>query len=214
VGGIDTVSVDLSQDPIVNAIHGGIRRGIEVTIENGCLGSAVILILSAIDTMAYLSMPEAQEDVARADFLSWAKRYIRFPGREQLDGADLYGARCSMLHTYGAQSKMSRDGSCRVILWMDHAEPPILSNSKIPGYVMVAVTGLCDSLFQGMDRFFVDIFREPQSKQAALVNQRFNKLVHEMSTQEVMRATDGEPSPGPAKGGRSVKRRLTETKLG
>lgn len=49
---------DLSQDPIINVIHNNIRKGIDVTIGNKCLGSAVILILSAIDAMAYLGMPE------------------------------------------------------------------------------------------------------------------------------------------------------------
>jgi hypothetical protein len=98
----------LSDDPIINVIHGGIRKGIIVTIENGCLGSAVILILSAIDAMAYLSMPESQQDVTRTDFVRWADKYTRFPGREQLTGEDLYGARCAMLHSYGARSRMSR----------------------------------------------------------------------------------------------------------
>ena len=60
---------DLSKDPIINGIHKGIRRGIEVAIQNGCLGSAIILVYSGIDAMAYLGMPTAQEDVTREDFL-------------------------------------------------------------------------------------------------------------------------------------------------
>ncbi len=34
------MSVDPNEDLIINVIHGGIRRGIEVTIDNGCFGSA------------------------------------------------------------------------------------------------------------------------------------------------------------------------------
>jgi hypothetical protein len=139
--------------------------------------------------MGYLAMPEAQEDVTKADFINWAEKYISFPGREQLSGADLYGARCAMLHTYGAQSKMSRNGDCRVILWMDHAVPPILRNAQLPGYVMVSVTALRDALFEGIDRFLVTVFKDPKSKQAEIVNGRFNRLVHKMSTQDVLRAT-------------------------
>lgn len=181
------MSVDLNEDPIINVIHGGIRRGIEVTIDSGCFGSAVILILSAIDTMGYLAMPESQEDVTRSDFINWAEKYIRFPGGEQVNGVDLYGARCAMLHTYSAQSRMSRNGKCRVILWMDHAVPPILSDPKLPGYVMVSVTALRDAFFEGMYRFLVDVFRDSKSKEAETVSRRFNKLVHKMSTEEVLR---------------------------
>jgi hypothetical protein len=50
--------VDLSRDPIINAIQNGIKRGIRVALENGCLGSAVILILCGVDAMAYLAMPD------------------------------------------------------------------------------------------------------------------------------------------------------------
>jgi hypothetical protein len=70
------------QDLII--IHSSIRRGINVTLENECESSAVILILSAIDAMAYLAMPESQQDVRPDDLIAWADQYIRFPGKNQL----------------------------------------------------------------------------------------------------------------------------------
>ena len=94
-----------------------------------------------------------------------------------------------MLHTYGAQSRMSREGKCRVILWMSHAVPPIMTHPATPGYVMVSVPDLRDSLFAGIDRFLIEVFREPNSKRAALMNRRLAKLVHSMATDEVLRAT-------------------------
>jgi len=178
-----------SEDPVINALHKGIRRGINVTIENNCISSAVVLILSAIDTMAYLAMPETQEDVTRKDFVEWAEKYIRFPGREQLTGLDLYGARCAMLHSFGAQSRLSREGQCRVILWTAPAVPSILSQPHVPGYVLVAVDALRDALFLGMDRFLIDIYKEPLSNRAKLVDKRFNSLVQEMSTADVISST-------------------------
>jgi hypothetical protein len=77
---------DLSRDPIINAVHNGIKRDIRVAIENDCLGSAVILILSGIDSMAYLSMPAKQDDVTRSDFVRWAERYISFVATKNLPG--------------------------------------------------------------------------------------------------------------------------------
>lgn len=83
---------DLSKDPLINAVHNGIKRGIRVALENDCLGSAVILILSGIDAMAYIAMSASQDDVTRGDFVRWAEKYITFPCSEQLTGLDLYGA--------------------------------------------------------------------------------------------------------------------------
>jgi hypothetical protein len=175
--------VDLSQDPIINVIHNGIRKGINVTLENGCEGSAVILILSAIDTMAYLSMPQEQEDVTKTDFIGWADRYIRFPGTEQLTGADLYGARCAMLHSYGIVSQLSREGKCRMVAYMDASNPPVRFNAAVSReLVLVSVPALKIALFQGIDRFLIDTYKDPNSKAAKLAGERFRNLVHKIPT--------------------------------
>src|SRR5437016_9238596 len=103
---------DLSLDPIINVIHKGIRRGIQVTFENGCLGSCLILIYAAMDAMASLERPANVKSVRREDFIAWADKYIRFPCKEQLTGIDLYGARCALIHQYGIESDLSRGGDC------------------------------------------------------------------------------------------------------
>ena len=110
--------MDLSQDPVINAVHNGIKRGIRVALENDCLDSAVVLILSGIDAMVYITMPAGQDDVTRDDFVKWAEQYIKFPCSEQLTGLDLYGARCAMLHSYSTASKLSREGECRQVGYM------------------------------------------------------------------------------------------------
>ncbi len=176
-----------SQDPIINVIHGSIRKGINVTLEHECYPSAVILVLSAIDAMAYLAMPEGQQDVRPNDFIKWADQYIEFPGKDQLAGADLYGARCAMLHNLGTQSKMSRNGQCRVILWMDKANPPIIFRPEVQRqYVMVSIVALRDALFEGMDRFLINLYENPNSKEAKLADERFQSFVHKIPTNDVM----------------------------
>lgn len=167
---------DLSEDPIINAIHNGIKRGIRVALENNCLDSAVILILSGIDAMAYISMPAGQGDVTRNDFVRWAEQYIRFPCSEQLTGLDLYGARCAMLHSYSTASKLSREGKCRQIGYTDKSVPevhfaPNVSNSL----VLVSVPALAEAFFAGVDKFLVHVFAD--KKKAPIAEQRLMKLV-------------------------------------
>jgi hypothetical protein len=167
------------RDPIINAIYGGIKRGIQVTIENECLDSAVKLILSGMDHMAYLSMPESQEDVRRADFVKWVDRYIELPCEEQLSGLDLYGARCAMLHTFGVVSKLSRKGQCRIVGYMDESVPEVRYNPEVSReLVMVSVPALAEAFFRGIDRFLIDLFSD--KKKAEIAEKRLGGLIQKL----------------------------------
>jgi len=159
---------NLAEDPLHNAVYMGIKRGIDVALANECYGSAVILILSAIDAMAYLSMLQDQEDVTKLDFIGWAERYIRFDCKEQLTGADLYGARCAMLHSYGVRSSMSRKGECRLVGYMSEAYPPVQYNPKVSTeLVLVSVPALRDALFKAIDTFLIELYANPQTAKVA-----------------------------------------------
>ncbi len=167
---------DVARDPIINAINNGIRRGIEVTVANGCYGSAVILIYSGMGSMAYLAMPANQRDVMGKDFIDWAGRYIKFPCKEQLTGADLYGARCAMVHTYSVYSKMSREGKCRLVGYMDKAVPEVMYDPGVSKeLVLVSVPALAEALFRGIDAFLIDAFSD--KKRAQVVEARMKNLV-------------------------------------
>ena len=150
-----------------------------MAIENDCLGSAVILILSGIDSMAYLAMPATQDDVTRSDFVRWAEQYIKFPCNEQLTGLDLYGARCAMLHNYGIASDLSRKGKCRQIGYMDRSVPEVRFEPKVSrDLVLVSVPALADAFFSGVDKFLLDLFVD--KKMASVAEQRLEKLVQAM----------------------------------
>jgi hypothetical protein len=174
----------LNEDPLHNAIYNGIKRGITVTIDNHCFGSAVILILSAIDAMAYLGMPTDQESVTRVDFIRWAEQFIHFDGPQQLTGADLYGARCAMLHSYGVRSSMSRKGECRLVGYMSESYPPIQYNPSVSReLVLVSVPALRDVLFKGIDDFLVYLFSD--SERAKLAEERLKNLVVTYDTKKL-----------------------------
>ena len=167
---------ELARDPVINAINNGIRCGIAVALDGGAFGSAAILIYAGIDSMAFLAMPEEQEDVNRNDFIDWSDQYIRFPCEEQVSGLDLYGARCAMLHNYSVYSRMTRNGECRVIGYMDNAIPAVQYNPNInTGLVLVSVTGLAEAFFQGIDTFLVDAFSNEARRE--ILEQRLRRLV-------------------------------------
>jgi hypothetical protein len=123
-------------------------------------------------------MPANQEDVGRKDFVSWVERYIKFPCKEQLTGLDLYGARCAMLHAYGARSKLSREGKCRMVCYMDKGIPEIRSKPHVKDLVIVSVPALADSFFRGIDEFLVNLFAN--TKKAAIAEERLKELMQEL----------------------------------
>jgi hypothetical protein len=167
----------MQKGSISNVIHEGIKRGIEVLLEHGCYRSALILIYAGIDAMAFLSMPVGQQDVKGADFIAWAEKYIHFPSKEQLTGLELYGARCGLLHTYSVISKLSREGKCREVGYVDDSVPEVIYHpEKHADLVMVSVTGLAEAFFRGVDRFIIEAFGDPV--RAPLAVERLQTLIH------------------------------------
>jgi hypothetical protein len=169
----------LANDPIINAVYGGIKRDIDVALDNRCLRAAIILIYSGIDTMARLAMDAAKTGVEKSDFIAWVDRYIHFPCKEQLTGLDLYAARCAVLHTYTTDSGLSRAGKARRIGYMDHAVPEVVYNASVDAtLVLVSIKALRDSFFAGIDRFFVEAFAD--AAREAIVEKRLRELLHEL----------------------------------
>ena len=166
----------LSKDPLTNAVHDGIKRGIRVCLENNCLGSAVILVYSGIDAMAYLGMPLDQADVGKTDFIDWCDKYIRFCGGQQLTGRELYGARCGVLHTYGVESRLSRRGDCRKLGYMDRSDPEIwYAPSDNPNFALVSIEALANAFFVAVDRYLIDLFAD--ASRAPVAEKRLRTLL-------------------------------------
>lgn len=78
------------EDPVTNAIYGGIKEDIKTLLNAERFRGALLLIYAGIDCMASIGMAEGQEDVTRDDFVAWAERYIQFPGKQQLSGRSLF----------------------------------------------------------------------------------------------------------------------------
>lgn len=166
----------LIQDPLTQLVHFNIKKGINVCLDNGCVSSAVILVYSGMDTMTYLNLPAGREAVNRTEFMRWAGRYIRFHCKEQLSGADLYGARCAMLHQHGVTSTLYREGKCRRIAYMNESVPEVRFNRNVSSdVVVVSARALAEAFFQWMDDFLVDIFSNPE--RTKLVETRLRSVV-------------------------------------
>jgi hypothetical protein len=73
---------------------------------------------------------------------------------------------------------MSRQGKCRIFGYMDESNPPIRFNPDVSqDLVLVSLPALRAALFEGMDRFLIEVYKNRNSKDAHLSDARANTLV-------------------------------------
>jgi hypothetical protein len=77
----------------------------------------LILLYSSIDIMAWLDRKKPHKDVKRSDFIRWIKNYLLPNIDTPCKPIDLYAARCSLVHSYTAKSKLSRKGEAKEICY-------------------------------------------------------------------------------------------------
>ena len=170
-------------DPIQAAIYDGIKRGIEVCLENNCFGSAVILIFSGIDAMARLSMPAGKDRSTRSDFIVWCDRYLGICKSGKISGEELYSSRCAMVHEYGVDSSLTRTQGVRRIGFMNHGDPDVKFDPTIdPKFVLLSIESLSQSFFAGIDDFLIQLFSNENLKVDA--ERRLQWLMCEFPVQE------------------------------
>ena len=91
------------------------------TIDSLLLGRAIlpslILIYSGIDIMSWLNRDEKHQNNKRSDFKSWIDNYLLPDSGLNCSANDLYAARCSILHSYTAESILSLEGKAMKIFY-------------------------------------------------------------------------------------------------
>ncbi len=142
-------------DEIVNGER-GMLRGIDVCLERQCLVSAVSLLFGAIDALSALTRPTTNPDTDHDVFEAWVKRYL-LPGSALDCGAeDLYAARCGVLHTYGADSRLARQGRARPLVYQWRHGPAADVAAPLPPDAIVVEVEALHNAFRKAVAMFLD----------------------------------------------------------
>ena len=167
---------ETSKEHILKIIQSDIKDPIKIVLKNKSYRSAVMLILTGIDTMAYLSMPASKKNQDCHDFIEWADRYILFEGIEKPTGLELYIARCIIIHSYSDYSSIMGLGDCRKIEYTDQSNPDAINYNpeKSGKIVKVSIHALSDAFFNGADRFFDYLFSN--NEKALVAEKRLDEL--------------------------------------
>lgn len=160
-------------DCIVNDIH--------VCLKNNAPTGAIILTYCAMDTMAFLYMAEGKQNVVQADFKNWIDKYMQTDAKQpyQYNAEDLYGARCGIVHTYGAESDLSRKSKCKRIGYAANCLEHFYDPAKQDDVVILSVELFIRDFYDAIDNFLADIDKDEGLRRR--VETRLPRLYHRYS---------------------------------
>ena len=154
---------------------------------------ALVLLYSAIDIAAGLASDNADIS-SKKRFVKWVNRYMAPHARLACSAQDLYGARCGMVHSFAAESSLSRRGEAKQILYA-YGESDA---AKLHEMIALAQMDYClvihsDDLFKAV-RESIQAFLDDAARDSALL-ERVNRKgfiafqnMSEASVDELLRA--------------------------
>jgi len=92
-----------------------LRKAPGICLQNQYWLSAVKLIYSGIDNLAWLSRVHDRPNVKKKDFMDFVDKYLLPDSGLRCSSEELYSARCGLLHSNTAQSEISRSGRARYL---------------------------------------------------------------------------------------------------
>ena len=128
--------------------------------------SAMILLYSGIDAMAWLTRPANIDDVRGQDFIDWINAYFLPDSGFTLTATDLFAARCGLVHSNTAESKLNRKGQASKVFYYHEREGVkqgivqlLLSEALMPQFV--DIDQFIVSLRTAIDRFIEAVSADP-----------------------------------------------------
>jgi hypothetical protein len=157
---------------------------IEECLEKHRLLPCLILLYTGIDVMA--SLERRPEEGTKAAFMRWVDGYLLKVRPLPCTSTEMYAARCGILHTFSADSDLSRRGKARELLYAwGVAQPETLAQAASAlgrdNVVVVHIRDLLDAFRHGIADYVqeleADVRRQDTVAQRAglwFVNMEFN----------------------------------------
>ena len=152
----------------------------EHCLKNGQLLPGLLLVYAGIDIMASLNRPEDQEYVKRDDYTKWVDEYLLPDIDLACSALELYAARCGMIHTYTAKSRLFDKGRVRKVFyawdsphWSAKDLQSVIDHTG-ESAVAVQIETLFEAFRTGVDRFKQSLANTP--KRANRVYNRIPRL--------------------------------------
>ena len=168
----------MQKDPLLKALFE--ERGLISSIRFCCIHkyipAAIIMSFVTIDSISNLGRATDKDENDSNDFKSWCKKYLNICKTTILSPDDLWAARCSLIHTYGSESKDTRKRKAKIIAWVDNNNEPVKHKDNL---IVVSFHHFKQSLYDGICKFFDDIYAGKHNITQEVFEKRLDKLVNQ-----------------------------------
>jgi len=144
-------------------------QAIKMLVDAGHIQTGLIVLYTAIDIFASLRRLETETDTNGSYFKKWVDDYMIAGWQRPFTSEDLWGARCGLLHTHTASSKVSRQGKARQLhYYRAHGfispdqQRAFDSMADTHGKQFVDLDLLHADFVEGLRRFSTDTQRNPE----------------------------------------------------
>lgn len=143
---------------------------------------ALVILYSAIDTLGWASLSAG--DANRKSFCQWVNKYVEPETRLGCTAEDLYAARCALVHSGAAESRMSREGKASEI-WYATAPDSVRTLQEYAGQSkntvkVVYFTDLLTAFVDASQNFSDEIATDRARQQ--FINERIRRWIKFLST--------------------------------
>ena len=127
----NTQQLSQSAKQLNSLIDEEITQPVKCLIENGHTTSAAKLLLSAIELLAYLNMPDNCIKPGSKGYKKWTKRFMELVSSGRVTQEEVYATRCDLLHTHGYRPPSNERQGIRFMVFSRTNEPSAYESSEI-----------------------------------------------------------------------------------
>jgi hypothetical protein len=153
-------------------------RAIELCWEHRLYGPMLMLLYSSIDALAWLGCRLGEPEVKPGDFTEWVDRYLIPDSGLPCTAADLYSARCGLVHSLTPDARNIRKGYARQIYYAVGPNRAMVLQYAIENSPEPAVAVQLESLLSAFREAFTKFFdaAESDSELMARIESRRSRI--------------------------------------
>ena len=138
--------------------------------------ATIALCYMCIDAMAYAAMPADKAKNDGKDFRDWVDQYLKADPKQpyQYAGRDIWGARCSYLHTFSPSSDFHEKHPDAIKLLYHVGNSHGFDPENAAGYALIDVPTFVDDITNAIQVFLTEANANPEN--GPLVTQRLNSF--------------------------------------
>jgi hypothetical protein len=143
-----------------------LQAGIESCLEKKAQLPTLVLLYSAIDVAAWLSNDDPTAKVGKR-FMAWVDQYLLKAKSLRCTSADIYAARCGLVHRLAPDSDMSDQGKARLVCYAwgnrsaDELQALTVRAGMADRYVCVQIEELYEAWQLGVGLLVEEMDRDP-----------------------------------------------------